>query len=512
MKTKLTACLVILLGLLPACSPAPTRTRSGAQSLKETAPAMMLLNGDRDERPYFRVGLNLVDGSGAPIPIPLPESGEDLKRLIEIEKDGKITNPFYVSVADSESGQRQGGQTRQASSPPQQQREAMLLVDISGSMCQPADAVEERGPVAPCENLDGGGTRFNAAKAAAAAWLDNFKEGVDSFAVVPFESRKVRERIRAARFVSTRAEVLAQINDLPPPTRQSNTALYSAVVEAVRIMKERRQREGVGQQMLVILSDGENYVSEADKDAAIEEGGGALLSREEDLEQVQRAVREANLTTHTIGFGQPKRELERVLRAIANPPSENYSVAENPQKLKAQVQRQSQSFANMMRITFATDDKYYKALTTEVRFKVRFKSPLPVAESREIVYRCRTTNDCLKDDDLDKFERAAIVPDDPVSWWKRAYQPLLIFTSFSVLLALFWFGPPRLMWPRPVAPTLPGVHGGVGRAGDLLARVRRKPDPPPRQTGGASATPRKRFDETVILNKKGRGNDPGAGE
>ena len=78
----------------------------------------------------------------------------------------------------------------------------LLVVDISGSMTR---------------TLGDRRSKYEAAKEAVNRFLQHFRDGVDHIAIVPFESHQVAARIKAGRFVSTKAEALQQVEELPRP-------------------------------------------------------------------------------------------------------------------------------------------------------------------------------------------------------------------------------------------------------------------------------------------------------
>src|SRR5262249_52313829 len=139
-----------------------------------------------------------------------------------------------------------------------------------------------------------GGTRFTQAKNAVRQSLDRFKDGVDHFAVVPFDSHNVVGRIRGAAFQTTRQGIEAQIEAIPiPNTRANNTALYSAVNEALPILKEKSDAGYVAS--LVVFTDGFNDVNHPGDDPG--------LLGDEGLNIVRDAALKNKVPITTVGFG-----------------------------------------------------------------------------------------------------------------------------------------------------------------------------------------------------------------
>jgi hypothetical protein len=163
--------------------------------------------------------LNIVDAQGVPSSTPWPKEVTKLNESLEIKtlEDNSTTHPFYVNLPKATGESVVIG------------REVMLVFDISGSMTR---------------RLPDGRTRFDAAKEAAGGFLHNFQDGLDSMAIVPFESHQVIERIQAGRFVRTQAEARRQIDELPMPKNPYNTALYSATMTALEVLEGRNCLNG----------------------------------------------------------------------------------------------------------------------------------------------------------------------------------------------------------------------------------------------------------------------------
>jgi len=175
-------------------------------------------------------------GRALPAQLPAPEK---LAENISVQVGEQAVTPFYA-VASAGDKQAVRG------------RVALVLIDISGSMNS---------------RIASGQTRFEAAKAALSSFLDGFQDGIDRFAVVPFESHQVESTIRAARFASTKQEALQQIQALPQPESRNNTGLYSAVATGLDVFAQELAKKGKDtaspEALMVLMTDGRTRCSRA---------------------------------------------------------------------------------------------------------------------------------------------------------------------------------------------------------------------------------------------------------
>jgi hypothetical protein len=367
--------------------------------------------------PFFRIDLNLVDASGAMIAFQLPSSKSNQKECFEITQNASPPyHPFYVSGS--------GDSDHIA-------REQMLLVDISGSMLRRLSNSRI--------------TRFEAAQMAARHLLDGFQDGADTIAIVAFESRRVKEDIQNARFVNTENEAEQMIQALPRPTSENNTGLYSAVYEAMDLLKARKSQDPARQFQLIVLTDGKNDVNHPLDDPD-------LLDGEDGLRQVFVKRDQVGVEVYTIGFGE-KGELgidERALRLIASQPP-NYSRARDATQLNQVLRKNRRALINRVRITFATDEDDWTRLQT-LTFKVRHRFPSGAwVESGNIRWSCPVLTACSPEGFLtveENRERLDLEnPIGPVAF--RPWRRLIIFAGFAIFLAIMWFALPRLIWAAP---------------------------------------------------------------
>src|SRR5262249_53442704 len=180
---------LVLTSISWIAEPPTTSGQAPSLALRKAGAVELLQLKEGDSRPFFRVTLNIVNPDGSLAELEMPSDPVRLKQAIRITAGGESAEVVYVASPTQSA-------TRQV------KRDALLVVDISGSMNK---------------KMDGQRTRFQAAKDAAKFLLRDFQEGVDSIAIVPFESHQVRDRIKGASFASTRQEAEAQIDSLPSP-------------------------------------------------------------------------------------------------------------------------------------------------------------------------------------------------------------------------------------------------------------------------------------------------------
>ena len=481
----------IVVPLLGCCLVLLHSISSGFQSLelKQADKVQMLRLGEGDPRAFFRMDLNIVDETGKPHPLDRPKGNIDLKKSIEIVEAGNKGNPFYPFYFVFP-------EIEQTSTEPIR-REMMLLFDVSGSMNQP---------------VEGGGTRFETAKRGLTDLLQNFEDGVDTISIVPFASRRVVESIQGGTFVGTRSEAERQVAELPKPEQHGNTALYSAARAALGLLEKRQIAERSRQYMLIILTDGKNDVGHSgdDKDLLGDNG----------LDAIKEDARRVRIAIYTVGFGTPGADFDpNALQQMAYPDPTNYISANNSSRLREAFRVARQSLVERVRITFFTNRENYQQLS-KASFKVRFKTPLPSIQSRDIDWSSAISGPA-PEAELDAGEREAWIksnPPPPTSFWKTTLRRLVVFALFCGALALCWYLPPLLIWPRPRLPHIPGASAAGIRRPRLPSRSAlgaRPRSEPPRQTRDVQGTSarrsgddqdasRKGFEKTVVLKNKGK--------
>jgi Mg-chelatase subunit ChlD len=429
-------CVVLLLWMgAPPSSANPDQQLQ----LRPAGPVLMLQREPGEPAPFFRMDLTIVDAHQAPTGVEWPEGQKGLKNAIEIDVKGHSTvRPFYV-------------ETPQATAQPEAVgREMMLVVDISGSMTR---------------RTADGRSKYEAAKEAIGRFLQHFRDGVDHIAIVPFESHQVAARIKAGRFVSTKAEARQQIEELPRPREPHNTALYSATMAGLEVLEGRKASHPSRQFQLIMLTDGKNDVSFGDDPG--------LLDGYRGLDAVVLKAGEVKIPIYTVGFGRPRDLDEDSLRAMAWPSASNYFPAPDAERLEQALEAFKvvpRGVVDRLRIAFATGHQDWSTLKG-LTFNVRLKRPDGRwIGSAEIPWFCRPMTACPPEGTLTAAEIRALLEGGPIGNGKTFQGVVLrrlgILALFSGGLAALWFIPGRLLWtgPRFWRPaTLPGAHSGRPR-------------------------------------------------
>lgn len=260
---------LVVLGLV-----APTVSAQGKPvRLKITTPPVLVDCAPVTQVPCMAAGVTPVDENGVPAPVVLPDQRK-LAHSLTLREGEREESPFYATAGLGPDAQ-------------QHSNVALLLVDISGSMNQPA-------PGSP--------SRFVAVKSAIGQFLAGMQDGVDRIAIVPFESHNVTPTIRSAVYATTRADAMAQLNALPTPANKNNTALYQAVFSGVQSLQDELgslEREGhlrkELQPHLIVMTDGKNEVLPGDDPQ--------LLTGDLGLQQAAAQVTASHLDVIGVGFG-----------------------------------------------------------------------------------------------------------------------------------------------------------------------------------------------------------------
>ena len=320
----------------PALGQTPASVRVAA------VPALINCN----DAACFRVLLNAYDASGNPVPVAADA-------IFDISEVGAA--PLPAPSSSPEPGQPPAAGWWQykltentgpvaATSPapqgPATPRYQLLVVDTSGSMLEPV--------------AGGAGTKFQAAVDAIRAYfLADFQAGTDHMAIVGFDSRRVRARIAGADFEGSQAAVEAQLAGLAP-SRQGNTALYSAVDAALDKLKALAEsgRAAGAQVQLLIFTDGKNDINVAKGDDA------GLLTGAEGLATVETKVRAVTNTLRglevvTVGLGDAGRTYDpEALRRLAFPDAKNAMDASSLSQLRRVFEVARSQQMNRVFLTF----------------------------------------------------------------------------------------------------------------------------------------------------------------
>ena len=411
---------------------------------------------DCKDQPCFRIAFNAVDIAGLLAPLVLDEKASNTE--VEVIEGGVRSHPvFYVKTT--------GAEDRSA-----RQRYSMLLIDTSGSMLTPV--------------TQGGMTRFDAARDAALHTLDNFRDGLDHLAVVPFDSHNVAARIRQAVFADTAAQVRQQIAALEPPAKNNNTALYSAIYEALGVLTPYKERDN--DVSLMLLTDGKN-----DVDPPPEDDLGLLQA--EDFPIVKAKTEVAAVPIVTIGFGAKGAFDEAALRSLAWPSVANYYFAQDYERLAKIFGGVRLKLISRWEVSFGPvrDDKNQLTGQTLV-FKVVVTTPSGMKlESRNEpswvspAIGSPSYESSLTPAELDRFIASPATVRGSNPFLTRLFWRLVIMIGLGGLIAFLWLGLPRTLWPElyvKVPPIL--AKAGPGRANRFAAAAPAPPRPPAWQQAG----------------------------
>lgn len=386
--------------------------------------------------PCFRLKLGFVDAAGNPINVQLPPANA-LTSHVEVQVDGQTIRPFYaVTTAGSKTATARSQTT-------------LLLFDVSGSMLT-ADL--------------GGQSRFEAAKGAAAEYLKNFSDNQDRVAIVPFSSRNVEKTITAARFVSTRSEALEELDALPKPESHNNTALYSAVYDAIETL-QRQQRSGEERPRLILLTDGTNDVRPQNGDDA------GLLAGSSGLSTVSAAVQRSGIDVLPIGLGD-RQSIDEVAmtRLGTRPPLITFDLDALHKAFQLRQLPQDGSLTVTVQAPESLASRTLLAgRVVRFRAKVTLQDGTVLVENRQALWVAPpVATPSFEGEATDAEQRAFLASarlDHGTLW--LFLRPFFVFAGLAGLLSILWFGVPRLLWPelydnraaRPVRPEYwPGVE------------------------------------------------------
>ncbi|GGG99066.1 vWA domain-containing protein [Silvibacterium dinghuense] len=266
----------VLFGFLSATTFFAAQAQQGTADLHlrvSTQPALVDC-APVSQQPCMTAGITPVDKDGQPARVNIPVAAALPTAITLRNGDGTSVHPFYASAGLSSAGA-------------QRQNVVLLMVDISGSMNQPAP---------------GSTSRFAAVKEAVTAFADGMQPGLDHIAIVPFQSHDVVPVIKAAVYATQKPELLNQLNALPAPAPANNTALYQAVFSGVQSLQDeidQLQRKGISRDELephlVVMTDGKNEVKPGDDPQLLD---GAL-----GLQQAIAQVQNSHFDVIGIGFG-----------------------------------------------------------------------------------------------------------------------------------------------------------------------------------------------------------------
>lgn len=379
-----------------------------APSLVDCAPVTQV--------PCMSVGLTPVNDAGQPAPVALPPSGE-LARSFSLRQGERLVTPFYASAGLGPDAQQHSNVT-------------LLLVDISGSMNQPAP---------------GSSSRFAAVKSAVGQFLGGMQEGTDRIAIVPFESHNVTPTVRSAVYATTRADAMAQLNALPTPANKNNTALYQAVFSGVQSLQDEigsLERQGRSQAELqphlVVMTDGRNEVLPGDDPQ--------LLNGDLGLQQAAAQVNASHLDVLGIGFGDRAAIDAAALQRL----STRFVYATDASQLLAALHSSRSTSSHEIQVTWLLPENNRLALmgrdpqwVPELRLAGQ-----PVLTGNAVHITGPATNAPVYARRALSPELQALIAVQPTtdSGWSVVLIYYLLALGTAALLLILWFWVPRLVW------------------------------------------------------------------
>lgn len=398
--------------------------------------------------PCFRLQFGFMDATGNPVNVQLPPANE-LASHVEVQIDGQTVKPFYAVA------------TAGGANLTKRPRATLLLFDVSGSMLT-ADLA--------------GQSRFEAAKGAAAEYLKSFSDGQDRVAIIPFASRNVEKTIDAAHFVNTREEAQAELSGLPRPESRNNTALYSAVYAAVKTLQQ-QWRFGEDQPRLILLTDGTNDVRPQSGDDS------GLLAGASGLTTAATAVQQSGVDVLPIGLGD-RQSIDEVAmtRLGTRPPLITFDLDALHKAFQLRQLPQDGSLTVMVQAPESLASRTLLAgRVVHFRAKVTLQDGTVLVENRQALWVAPPVATPSFEGEATDAEQRAFLAGAHLNHGSLLLflRPFFVFAGLAGLLAIFWFGVPRLLWPerydnraaRPVRPEYwPGVEPLTRRDNQFPAR------------------------------------------
>ena len=315
----------------------------------------------------------------------------------------------------------------------------MVLLDLSGSM-------------------RGEGVAF--VRSALRSFLAELPPTGVMVAVAPFESRRVAERIAAARF-GTPAEAIAVLDALPPPEAAGNTALYSAVRSGIAAVDGAVRAAGAGTRGgLLVLTDGRNDVAGRRDDPGLLAGAtGRAAARD--------AVERSGHQLWIVGAGNVD---AAELRGLAGRQGQPYIIALNPVLLTESLTSVAREIGTVRELSFGlSSGSRLRLARARTLGAVRYRGAAVNDGGREFTRLLAWRPPLIA---LPAFEGIADSTNLPVEVRAvvdvagtdagRRWMLVIFFALFGVLLggAL-----PRLAWSVPAAPVIaPPVGTGEAAA------------------------------------------------
>lgn len=446
---KLVRTSLYLLAL--ALAGAPLCLAQGAQakaaSLRVASQPVLVDCAPVTQSPCLSASFVPVDANGQPAPVVLPAPAE-LAHSITLTGADRTVSPFYATAGSGPDAE-------------QHSNVVLLLIDISGSMNQPA-------PGSP--------SRFAAVKEAVTKYLADMQEGTDRIAIVPFQSHDVVSTIRSAVYVNNKADALAQLRALPEPASKNNTALYQAVFSGIDSLKQEVSslgREGHSvaelQPHLLVMTDGKNEVFPGDDPQ--------LLNGDLGLQQAAAQVQASHLDVVGIGFG----DRTSIDAAAMQRLSSRFLYAADAAQLLAALHTSRTAASHTVQMVWLLPDANRLALTGHDEtvvpsLRLADGSTLQGGDLRWIAPAIGAptyTRRALA------TELQALIQSHPVvdSGWASVVVYSLLFLAASAVVLVLWFWVPRLVWGDRYSGSIPqpakrwsGDKGGMTSAAAVQVR------------------------------------------
>jgi Ca-activated chloride channel family protein len=347
-----------------------------------------------------------------------------------------------------------------------------------------------------------GETRFQAARFALTQFLDNFQDGVDEVAIVPFESHNVASTIRAASFANTKDEALTQVADIPNPQGHNNTALYSAVSLGLDVLNDHmrtKQENGhsyAPETVLIVMTDGRNEILAGDDPG--------LLMGAEGLEQLAKKVSAWPFQVIGIGFGE-RSEVD--LAALERISSERPYMANDADSLKRIFAFTRKLLVDRIQVAFLSPWPDRASLAGRT---ISFKAGLQLQgrmflSSGDAIFGTPQMGLPLFSGKAGEEELAALnaqMRSNEIGWL-TLLRPIFVFLGLGSMLLVAWFLIPRLIWPGQYIGSITAARRGgkwaanPSRPGQQPALAASKNAPPGFEPAQAGSGQRKAQDQTV---------------
>jgi Mg-chelatase subunit ChlD len=371
------------------------------------------------EQPCLKLGVAIIDNNGDPLEISARNLETQIQNDLEIIEDNVRISRFIVEIDGKDTTNAAPYQTY-----------TIILVDHSGSMFN--------------ENTEDGKRKFDAAMGACRQFANDFRNGVDHTAVIPFSSHDVSKTVLNTPFMSSKRELLAQIDHCSAVI--GNTGLYTAMTAALaRLNKKQmeiKKRDNVEPRcLLVVLTDGENYVDPVKDDR--------------DLIDDSNAVREmeygAGIQVITIGFGRAENFDEDVLKRLAWPDDASYRKASYGSDLIQAFVAARRFLLYRIQIFFLPHEKHRAQFVTQKSFVIRLRvnDPDLLIESSFIFPEISPGRVSPSfEQEIGTAERGQLSEGQRGLQESFLFKYGLIFLSFCILFMFLWFIIPRRLWRR----------------------------------------------------------------